>query len=439
MGKMLAEMEVADSRFLGFCLGNVSSEEDILEFQQSLKTRYPDAAHIPVVWILDKDVASWDEDGEPPNSVGPGIVEEIQAQGCSGMAVAVVRYFEEKLLGVTCGRLPQCYKSIAKLTLHRYLNGPKTPMEVEIVNADKSIYGLAAGDCELILDVVTDPKQQVLNAVKDELNFEGFRGAYGEMLPRLQNLQADLSENTIPVYRYPGNYRGDQWETFEWSPESRKIKEAVEESLAPLVLQTMNHCVTNYYRDGEDFIDHHSDKDLDLNQQGVIVSVSLGDERVMELRRRADPRDVTRITLPHGSILVLGPKTNKQFTHSILRKKGSTEPRISLTLREVKTYMDLKTGRLFGQGVSTDSLSDIRRVNLVENCLFFAGFSAVSAIMVSKQKVAMTTNVACLLLAGLFTTGSFSFRYLADNARKRREERAARDFFSRSSSSGTKY
>jgi hypothetical protein len=168
------------------------------------------------------------------------------------------------------------------------------------------------------------------------------------------------------------------------------------------------------------------------------VSVSLGDERVLELRRRADPRDVTRVTLPHGSMFVLGPKTNKQFTHSILRKKGSTDSRISLTLRDVKTYMDLKTGRLFGQGVSTHSLSDSRRVNLMENCLFFAGFSAVSSIMVSKQKVVMNTNV-CLLFAGLFTTGSFSFRYLADNARKRREERAARDFFSRSSTSGTKY
>lgn len=439
MEKALAEMEVADSRFLGFCLGDVSSKEAILEFQQSLKTRYPDAAHIPVVWILGKDEESWDEDGEPPNSVGPEIVKEIKAQGCSGMAVAVVRYFGEKLLGVTCGRLPQCYKSIAKLTLHRYLYGPKTPMEVEIMNADTSIYGLAAGDCELILDVVTDPKQHILNDVRDELNFDGFRGASGEALPRLQNLQADLSDNVIPVYRYPGNYRGNQWKTFEWSPKSRKIKEAVEESLAPLVLQTMNHCVANYYRDGEDFIDHHSDKDLDLNQQGVIVSVSLGDERVMELRRRANPRDVTRVTLPHGSMLVLGPKTNKQFTHSILRKKkGCTEPRISLTLREVKTYMDLKTGRLFGQGVSTDSLSNIRRVNLMENCLFFAGFSTLSAIMVSKQKVAMNTNM-CLLFAGLFTTGSFSFRYLADNARKRREERAARDFFSRSSTSGTKY
>jgi putative IMPACT (imprinted ancient) family translation regulator len=438
MEEALAEMEVADSRFLGFCLGDVSSKEAILEFQQSLKTRYPDAAHIPVAWILDKDVESWNEDGEPPNSVGPGIVEEIQAQGCSGMAVAVVRYFGEQLLGVTCGRLPQCYKSIAKLTLHRYLHGPKTPMEMEIVDVDASIYGLAAGDCELILDVVTEPKQLILNTVRDELNFDGFRGASGEALPRLQNLQADRSENAIPVYRYPGNYRGNQWATFDWSPKSRKIKEAVEESLAPLVLQTMNHCVANYYRDGEDFIDHHSDKDLDLNQQGVIVSVSLGDERVIELKRRAEPRDVTRVTLPHGSMFVLGPKTNKQFTHSILRKKGSKKPRISLTLREVITYMDLKTGRLFGQGVSTDSLSDIRKVNLMENCLFFAGFSVLSAIMVSRQKVAMNTNM-CLLLAGLFTTGSFSFRYLADNARKQREERAARDFFSRSSTSGTKY
>jgi hypothetical protein len=434
----LAVLEVADSRFLGFC-ACLSSPESGTKLQQSLRAQFPEAAHIPLVWVLGNGEEGWDEDGEPLFSVGPGILEELRAMGnVRGIAVAVVRFFGGKLLGVTCGRLPQCYRSISKLTLHRYFNGALEPLDQEIMHADNNVYGMAAGDCELIIDVVSDPDKEFLDKVRDELNFDGFQGALGEVLPRLQNLQADLSENLIPIYRYPGNYSGDEWKTYDWSPTSRIIKDAVEEGLKPLVEQKMNHCVTNYYRDGDDFIDHHSDKVLDLSRDGVIVSVSLGDERILELKRRTIPRDVTRIVLPHGSMLVLGPKTNKLFTHSILKKTGSKEPRLSLTVRDVKTFMDSRTGRLFGQGVDVKSLDETRKMHFVENNVFFAGFCALSAIIVSKQKLARNTNL-CLLLAGAFATGSLSFRLFSSAARRRREERAARDFFSKTSSSGTKY
>ena len=88
----------------------------------------------------------------------------------------------------------------------------------------------------------------------------------------------------IPIYRYPGNYSGTEWPTHSWSDTSLSIKQAVKESLQPLYIQSMNHCVsTNLYRSGSDRIDHHSDKDLDLNRQGAIVSISLGCTRIMEL------------------------------------------------------------------------------------------------------------------------------------------------------------
>jgi hypothetical protein len=393
MYEPLCEIQVADSRFLGFCFDkNIKSQEDIEKLQQSLKIQYPDAAHIPLVWRLDDndDSKGWDEDGEPPESVGPGVMEELKSR--KGVAVGVVRYFGTQLLGVTCGRLPQCYRSIARLAFHRHFHN-QDPMEWEMleVNANHNVYGLAAGDTELILNVVEeDPADAdaLFDQVRRELNFDGFHGAKGEVLPRLQNLQADLSDNLVPIYRYPGNYSGDQWETFPWSDSqtSLKIKQSVETALQPLVTQTMNHCVTNLYRDGNDFIAHHSDKDLDLNREGVIVSVSLGDERIMEFKRRSEPKDVIRIRLPHRSMLVLGPKTNKQFSHSILPKKeGKTrKPRISLTLRDVKTFKDMKTGRLLGQGVADDkqSLHQIRTRYLMENTVVFGGFCALSAWMV---------------------------------------------------------
>ena len=452
----LAELQVADSRFLGFCF-RVTSPADAKSRQSAVKAHYPDAAHVPVVYKLARNTnteTGFEEDDEPPQSVGPGILELLlhEEHDDEDLAVVIVRYFQEKLLGVTCGRLPQCYQSIARLSLHRFRHkqGGMTPMIWDIPRPTQNVYGMAAGDCELILNVVpslTDSSSpsSLLEQVRNELDFGGFRGAAGEALPRLQNLQADLSDGLVPVYRYPGNYNGQEWATFNWAPTSLQIKKAVEQALQqPFVTQTMNHCVTNYYRDGKDFIAHHSDKDLDLNRNGVIVSVSLGDERIMELRRRAEPKDVTRIPLPHGSMLVLGPKTNQLFSHSILAKEESTKPRISLTLRDVKTFLDATTGRLFGQGVEAKSLSDIRRRHMLENVGWFGGFCALSAFLVAgnskrSKEGPPPSMMQSTILSGLFATSVLSLRYWNNRRSQKREEQFAREFFSKTSLSGTKY
>ena len=157
-------------------------------------------------------------------------------------------------------------------------------------------------------------------------------GSANEPLPRLQNLQADyvndsecdtssddnFATTVVPVYRYPGNYSGIEFPTHKWSTTSRLVKVAAELALRPLYVQHLNHCVTNLYRDGSDNILHHSDKDLDLNRDGVIVSISFGSQRIMGVRSRTFPHDVTRLLLPPGSMFLLGPWTNANCTHSIL-------------------------------------------------------------------------------------------------------------------------
>ena len=460
----LGEIKIADSHFLGFCLPLTSTKTPV-DVQNEFKALYPNAAHIPIAWYSNSNnnnksssastttttTTTWDEDGEPPNSIGPGMVEEItnffqknkiNNNNSRDVVIVIVRFFGERLLGVTCGRLRQCYQSIVRLTLHRYYF-PNQPMEIDYNVSNNDVYGMGAGDCELILDVVVNDDDDagsnnstLVQKVLSELQFDGFKGAANEELPRLQNLQADTSSGVIPVYRYPGNYSGDEWKTFEWSPTSLLLKQAVEDKLQPLVYQTMNHCVTNYYRHGNDFIAHHGDKDLDLNRDGVIVSLSLGDERILELRRRAQPQDVQRIRLPHSSMLVLGPNTNREWTHSILPKEESKDIRVSLTMRDVKTFQDLSTGRLYGQGVGNKTLNQLRTRQFIENSGYFAAFFVLSGCMVSQKKITTTKS---LLAVGAFAVGTIGLKFLTSVLDRKREERAARDFFSKASSSGTKY
>jgi hypothetical protein len=454
---MLATLHVADSIFIGY-VEPIKSVLDARLYQKSLKKEHSLSAHIPYCWIVvgdgDTCESGFDEDGEPLDSVGPILNQELRRYAdCQGgnYVIAVVRYFGHRLLGVSCGRLPQCYGSVAKRALHRYFH-KEQPFHVDFTktNLTKSMFGLGAGDCEIILDILKDVTCNSLtensdanawiNEILGELEFDGFKGNRNEELPRLQNLQADLSSGVIPCYRYPGNYRGDEWETYEWSPLSYKVKKAVEKNLGPFSGQEMNHCVTNYYRDGFDYIGHHSDKDLDLDKEGVIVSVSLGDERILELKRKDHPQDSYRFILPHGSMLILGPWTNKYFTHSIVQKEGSTQPRISLTFRRVLTFLDTRSGRLFGEGVTTKTLSELRNLEQWENIYFAAGlgsFVSVALQMTNKanQKCISTGVVA----TGLVVLTYVSFRKVTLFWKKRKEEHAARAFFSNASVHGTKY
>ena len=551
----LATLQVADSTFLGFAQTGISNSSELIEFVSSIKREHPNATHTPYAWSLPPsknngsendgnnnsesnstfDAANgigstlhgqatgFDEDGEPEYSAGPFLLEQVQAsrhekdgvwlypeeaggaladpEKC-GIVVVIVRYFGSQLLGVTCGRLSQCYARIGQLTLHRLFRGCHVPLLVDFTVANQqqqsNIYGLAAGDTELHLNIV-EGDQTLMSTLLEELDFGGFKGAKGEVLPRLQNLQADFYQydsvsnepvpcetgTVYPIYRYPGNYQGDEWKTFHWSPKSLEMKQRVEEELPHFYnQQKMNHCVANYYRHGEDFIAHHSDKDLDLDRNGAIVSVSIGAERILELRRRAEPRDITRLVLPHSSMLILGPVTNKYFTHSILavpkensddnaeRKggetgDGDTDARISLTLRNVRTFMDAVSNRVYGQGVDCKTLQELRRQQQSERLSFCLGFGSLISLSMQKYGIlpslrnalslassssprtarspSRTTLVSrSLLQEVLQVVGVSAFALFAYNAvlklhHKRRDEKRAREFFTKTSTSGTKY
>jgi len=497
--------------------------------------------------------ADGDDGNNNSNECGPPVAT----------AIIVVRYFEERLLGVTCGRLRSVYERTARLALHRHLNGRDVPFVERYTfsgadddegdddnNWKKNLYGLGAGDTELILNVVPlDDKEMndaegkqtasqlkssiIVKNLLSELQFEGMVGSKNELLPRLQNLQADLPiiENNnsnsnqqspkdgiiLPLYRYPGNYSGTEWPTHPWSPTSLSIKRSVEQALQPLYIQHMNHCVANLYRDGSDRIDHHSDKDLDLNREGVIVSVSLGCARVMEVRDRNFPHDFARVELPPNSMFVLGPYTNARFTHAVLPRKcsddiqkkrvsfgkkggekeeeGGREPsddltrcsiegggRISLTFRDVRTFLDVKTQRLFGQGVSSSSVmthnidvndngiiteeSLAKAVHYIRDqdkndrgsaMVIAMGIGATAGYVSSKSsdgsnnagfgevgETAKSTDVMALLrsISTMVISASASYWYLQrarSRMRQQRDEKEARVFFSKKSASGNKY
>ena len=110
-----------------------------------------------------------------------------------------------------------------------------------------------------------------------------------------------------------------------------------------LLTVELNHIVILLYRDGDDCIGFHKDKTLDLDETAPIVSISLGCTRTYCLRdNNLNPKIHQEIALENGTLLVLGPKTNENFYHSIKSSEDKNiTPRISITFRKAVTFKKL--------------------------------------------------------------------------------------------------
>lgn len=153
----------------------------------------------------------------------------------------------------------------------------------------------------------------------------------------------------------------------------------------------MNHVLIQYYRTGADHISEHSDKTIDIVRRSNIVNVSIGAQRTMTLKMKRDmtkeerekekatsdaqppPRISQRINLPHNSMFVMGPETNKKWLHGIhhdkrpITQKSPEEQfklgeRISLTFRYIGTYMSKNEKKIWGQGATGKKREDAGEV-----------------------------------------------------------------------------
>ena len=96
--------------------------------------------------------------------------------------------------------------------------------------------------------------------------------------------------------------------------------------------ETFNAILVNYYRDGKDSNDWHSDDEKELGAYPVIASVSIGAERVFHLRHKVTKQKI-KLNLPHGSLLLMGAGIQEYWQHKLSKTSLQVGPRINLTLR----------------------------------------------------------------------------------------------------------
>lgn len=97
-----------------------------------------------------------------------------------------------------------------------------------------------------------------------------------------------------------------------------------------------DYCVIQRYNDGTIGIGKHKDNEMDSRP---IFGMSLGATRTLVLYppvfNRID-RDPIRISLPHNSLYIIHPPTNKYWMHAIESDMNVTDVRYSLTFRRSK-------------------------------------------------------------------------------------------------------
>ena len=99
------------SEFIG-AAKPVKTEQEALEFLNSIRKKYSDARHNVYAYVLNQDnIQRYSDDGEPSGTGGMPVLGVITKSGLTDIAIVVTRYFGGTLLGT--GGLVRAYSKAA--------------------------------------------------------------------------------------------------------------------------------------------------------------------------------------------------------------------------------------------------------------------------------------------------------------------------------------
>ena len=116
-----------------------------------------------------------------------------------------------------------------------------------------------------------------------------------------------------------------------WTPELQVIREQAQ-AIAGI---TFNTVLLNYYRDGNDSVAWHSDKESIMGSQPIIASVSFGQVRSFDIRNKTDHKEHYSVKLEHGSFLLMKAGLQENWEHRIAKSAKPMKARVNLTFRLV--------------------------------------------------------------------------------------------------------
>ena len=160
---------------------------------------------------------------------------------------------------------------------------------------------------------------------KNVLWKQDFINLYGKKipLPRLTSWYGDEGK----AYKYSGILS----QPHPWNKGLLYIKEQIEKVAGA----HFNSVLMNWYRNGEDYLNWHTDDEPELGQNPTIASVNFGETRDFQVRHRDDHQLKFTVPLQHGSLLIMSGEMQHFWQHAVPKRKKVTYSRINLTFRQI--------------------------------------------------------------------------------------------------------
>ncbi|QRY55540.1 alpha-ketoglutarate-dependent dioxygenase AlkB family protein [Sphingobacterium siyangense] len=150
--------------------------------------------------------------------------------------------------------------------------------------------------------------------------------------------QMEIYDKTVTAprmvswYEDKGNVGADP-DGPEWTSELLAIRRKVEEETG----LDFNSVLLNLYRNGNDGVAWHSDREHKTGKNPIIASVTFGETRMFRLRHKFR-KDIPQVEIPlhHGSFLLMAGATNSFWQHQVPKTARDVRPRINLTFRQTR-------------------------------------------------------------------------------------------------------
>lgn len=114
-----------------------------------------------------------------------------------------------------------------------------------------------------------------------------------------------------------------------WSSELLFLKKRIEKEFG----YRFNGVLLNLYRDQNDSVAWHRDKESRYGKRPVIASISLGQTRNFDFRKKDRHQSKYSLPLPHGSLLIMKGDLQENWEHRIAKSALPMKERINLTFR----------------------------------------------------------------------------------------------------------
>lgn len=166
-----------------------------------------------------------------------------------------------------------------------------------------------------ILDLISKVKS------RDKIRGKIFGKCY--TMPRKQLLLSDCVEN----YTFSG-------QTLQACPMHPLGLEVIDKCKTWYPQFNWNTILCNYYENGRDHIQKHSDDEKSHQAGAPILTFSFGCPRLFRVKSKSGVSPKTDVVLEDLSCVVMeGTSFQRRFTHEIPKRLRVLEPRLSLTVR----------------------------------------------------------------------------------------------------------